>query len=120
MILLTAKAYVSQMSKSLKFEYESRGIIFQCVVPNQVKTKLISNVEMPFVAIDVKEYVSSAIKTVGIEDCTPGHWKHRIIAVFERFGEFVIGERLVAKIIFIALSRFRQKFYKYNNITDDY
>jgi hypothetical protein len=49
-----------------------------------MKTKLSKNVKM-LLLVSPEDFVSVAIKTVGIETCTYGHWKHKLLAYLFKF-----------------------------------
>ena len=107
------------LSESLSVEYESKGIYIQTVVPNQVKTKLTDNVYVPFLAVMVEDYVSAAIKTVGIEHYTYGHWKHKLLAYLSHFLPPLLGDRLYMKLAFFNVKQLRQNYYRNNNLIDE-
>ena len=116
---MTAKAYLTFLSQSLSVEYESKGVYIQTVVPNQVNTKLTVNVSVPLLSVNVDDYVSAAIKTVGIEYYTYGHWKHKLLAYLSHLLPPLIGDRLYIKLAFFSVSKMRQNYYQNNNLTDD-
>ncbi|GBN44323.1 Very-long-chain 3-oxoacyl-CoA reductase-A [Araneus ventricosus] len=71
------KAYVDDLTKAIQSEYKGKGITFQCVLPAFVATKM-SNRRPSLEIPSAKTYVSSAIKTVGIEDYTYGYFPHKV------------------------------------------
>ncbi len=106
------------LSKALSVENESNGVLIQTVLPNQVKTKLTKNVGVPLLSVSPEDFVSAAIKTVGIEMCTYGHWKHKLFAyVFEMMASHM-GQRLFMKFGLISLQKYRDEFYQQNNLND--
>lgn len=53
-------------------------------MPGYVSTKLAKNIPVgPFVA-SPKQYVESAMQTVGIEDRTYGWWQHKLLVLFAK------------------------------------
>ncbi len=107
------------LSEALSVEYESKGIIIQTVLPSTVKTKLLNDsLETPF-AVTPQEYVSSAIKTVGIETLTYGHWKHKLLAYFTNITATALGPRIYMKLVFNILKIIRNDNYKKLNLIDD-
>ncbi len=64
---------MTSLSEALSVENESKGVLIETVLPNQVKTKLSKNVEVPLFLVSPEDFLSAAIKTVGIETCTYGH-----------------------------------------------
>ncbi|GIX85020.1 very-long-chain 3-oxoacyl-CoA reductase [Caerostris darwini] len=71
------KAYVDNFSKAVQHEYQDKGIIIQSILPAYVATKM-SNRRPSLEIPSAKTYVSSAIKTVGIENYTYGYLPHKI------------------------------------------
>ncbi|GFU38017.1 very-long-chain 3-oxoacyl-CoA reductase-A [Nephila pilipes] len=72
-----SKAYVDYLSRATLYECKDTGIIIQSVLPSYVATKM-SNRRPSLEIPSAKTYVSSAIKTVGIEDYTYGYFPHKI------------------------------------------
>ncbi|XP_054159866.1 uncharacterized protein LOC128958076 [Oppia nitens] len=114
-----SKAFHTFLSDSLSIEYASKGIVIQTVVPNQVKTKLTTNVDMPLISVTPEDYVSAAIKTVGIENYTYGHWKHKLLAFLANLGISFIGRQNFSKMAFISTLNMRQIYYRNNNLDND-
>ena len=70
-------------------------------------------------SVTAEDYVSAAIKTVGIETNTYGHWKHKLIAYLSEVIVSIIGKRRLMKITLSQLQNMRNDFYKrYKNIKD--
>ena len=59
------------------------------------------------------------MKTVGIEDYTYGHWKHKLMAYLAKCIKNIIGDNLYLTITFESLKDFRQKYYKTNNLSEN-
>ncbi|GFW72046.1 very-long-chain 3-oxoacyl-CoA reductase [Trichonephila clavipes] len=72
-----SKAYMDYLSRATFYEYKDTGITIQSVLPSYVATKM-SNRRPSLEIPSAKTYVSSAIKTVGIEDYTYGYFPHKI------------------------------------------
>ncbi|XP_061191226.1 very-long-chain 3-oxoacyl-CoA reductase-like [Saccostrea echinata] len=84
------KAYVTFFSRCIQSEYESKGIICQCVVPHFVVT----NMTMPFLVTTKRSekripslfrpspttYAKAALDSVGVSDFTNGYWAHSVQA----------------------------------------
>ncbi|XP_062596817.1 very-long-chain 3-oxoacyl-CoA reductase-like, partial [Saccostrea cucullata] len=81
-----SKAYVTFFSRCIQSEYESKGIICQCVVPYSVVT----NMSKPFSYAtkssktrkpslfepSATTYAKAALDSVGVSDFTNGYWAH--------------------------------------------
>ncbi|CAG2171424.1 unnamed protein product, partial [Oppiella nova] len=114
-----SKAFVTFLSEGLSVEYESKGVYMQTVVPNQVHTKLTTNVSVPLISVSAEDYVSAAIQTVGVEHYTYGHWKHKLLAYLADWVLYVIGRRLYMKVAMNGTQPMRRKYYTQNNMSDD-
>ncbi|CAG2113339.1 unnamed protein product, partial [Medioppia subpectinata] len=113
-----SKAFHTFLSEALSIEYESKGIYIQTVSPNQVSTKITTNVTLPIIAVTPEDFVSAAIRTVGIEHYTNGHWKHKLFAYFTHWGITILGQRLYMKVAMKASLDMRQQYYTLNNLND--
>ncbi|XP_035218606.1 very-long-chain 3-oxoacyl-CoA reductase-like isoform X2 [Stegodyphus dumicola] len=78
------KAYVDYFSRALQHEYKDKGISIQCVLPGYVATKM-SNRRKRLEVPSAKAFVSSAIKTVGLEDYTYGYLPHKLRGFFHEW-----------------------------------
>ncbi len=116
--MFTAKAYVRHLSEALSVEYEFKGVLIQTVLPNQVKTQMIKNVEVPLIAVSPEHFVSAAIKTVGIEVTTYGHWKHKLMAYLFKILASLMSQRLYLKLSLIPIKKYRNRFYRQNYLND--
>jgi len=73
-----SKQFVSCFSEALQGEYESKGIVIQCVTPFFVTTKL-SKIRRSSLFIPTPDtFVSAALKTVGKSASTYGYLPHAI------------------------------------------
>ncbi len=105
----------------MSVEYESKGIIIQTVLPNLVNTKLVSeDFKVPFFTITPEDCVSSAIKTVGIETFTYGHWRHKLLAYITSTMASILSRRTLSRSALSQLKPVRNEFYKRNNLIDDF
>ncbi|NWV90655.1 HSDL1 protein, partial [Machaerirhynchus nigripectus] len=85
-----SKAYVDYFSRALHYEYASKGIFVQSLMPSVCNTKMLafsSTVsKIPFLFPTAEEYASHAVSTLGLSIRTTGYWKHAI--------QFTLGECL--------------------------
>lgn len=94
--MFTAKVYMDYLSKALATEYESEHIIVQSVTPGMVESKLSKQYKATAgSALEVKcpDYVRATLKTVGREEATNGHPKHKIIYNVLAFVEAFLGPK---------------------------
>ncbi|XP_061188398.1 very-long-chain 3-oxoacyl-CoA reductase-like [Saccostrea echinata] len=82
------KAYMTFFSRCIQSEYESKGIICQCVMPYLVVT----NMSMPFLVATKRSKIvkpslfepspttcaKAALDSVGVSDFTNGYWAHNV------------------------------------------
>ncbi|NXY06093.1 HSDL1 protein, partial [Pteruthius melanotis] len=84
------KTYLDSFSRALHYEYASKGIFVQSLIPCITTTKMVAfSSIIPKRAIffpTAEEYASHAISTLGLSIRTTGYWKHAI--------EFTLGECL--------------------------
>lgn len=75
-----SKVFVDWFSRALDFEYSSKGIVIQSLVPSYISTKLVkfSSVlqHSNFIVPDPNSFVKSALSTVGFATRTTGYWSH--------------------------------------------
>ncbi|NXY90798.1 HSDL1 protein, partial [Alcedo cyanopectus] len=80
-----SKAYLDYFSRALHYEYASKGIFIQSLIPFAITTKMLacsrtaSNTSLLFPSAE--EYASNAISTLGLTIKTTGYWKHAIQGV---------------------------------------
>jgi len=89
------------------------------MLPSLVKTKLAKDVDIPFFKITPEQCASSALKTVGIETSTYGHWKHKLLAYITGTVASTLGNRKSMKLDLIHMKQFRDDYYRKNNLVDD-
>jgi 17beta-estradiol 17-dehydrogenase / very-long-chain 3-oxoacyl-CoA reductase len=68
---------VDKFSQDLSSEYQSRGIVVQCILPGYVATKMSRIRKATFMAPSPAKYVSHALSSIGLEDSTTGYWPHK-------------------------------------------
>lgn len=76
-IYSACKVYVDFLSRAVQHEFKDTGLIIQCVLPAYVATKM-SNRRQCLEIPSAKTFVSSAIKTIGVENYTCGYLPHKI------------------------------------------
>ncbi len=106
------------LSEALSVEYESKGVLIQTVAPNQVKTNMSKDIRMPILLVSPEDFVSAAIKTVGIETFTNGHWKHKLLGYLYSTLVSLMGHRFYMKFSLIQLEKLREEFHRKNNSND--
>lgn len=76
---MNVQVFVSKFSRDLSSEYKRYGITVQCLTPGYVATKM-SKIKKPtWMAPSPGKYVSSALRTVGIEEHTTGYFPHSLL-----------------------------------------
>ena len=88
----------------------------QTVLPNHVKTKLSSKVDVPLISVTPEEYVSAAIKTVGIEFTTAGHWRHKAFSALQSYIAFAFGEVINIKLSYMWANKCRNSYNESMNM----
>ncbi|NXR83846.1 HSDL1 protein, partial [Pycnonotus jocosus] len=77
-----SKSYLDYFSRALHYEYASKGIFVQSLMPFVTPTKLtaFSNIisRRSIFFPNAEEYASHAVSTLGLSIRTAGHWKHAI------------------------------------------
>ncbi|NWR87962.1 HSDL1 protein, partial [Furnarius figulus] len=78
-----SKSYVDYFSRALHYEYASKGIFVQCLIPGATATKMIAFnsyvSKRSFFVPTAEEYASHAVSTLGLSKRTAGYWKHAIM-----------------------------------------
>jgi hypothetical protein len=67
---------------------------------------------VPLFLVSPEDFLSAAIKTVGIETCTYGHWKHRLLAYLFKIMASLMGQRLYMKFGLTQLQKLWKEFYR--------
>lgn len=77
-----SKVFVDWFSMALDYEYKSKGIIVQSLIPSYISTKLVrfSNfLSTPSLVVpDAQTFVRSSLQTIGVSKRTTGFWTHGI------------------------------------------
>ncbi|KAK2164026.1 hypothetical protein LSH36_70g05033 [Paralvinella palmiformis] len=107
------KAFVSYLTVGLEQEYASRGIIFQCVLPFLVSTKMSRIRQSSFFVPDPYSYARSALTTVGVESTTFGCVSHALQAfVFDSIPTWLyrkVGKYQMMTVRKAAIRRAQKK-----------
>lgn len=74
-----SKAFADKFSEDLLAEYGHRGITIQSVLPGFVATNMTKMKKGSFMAPLPKQFVESALRTVGFADHTTGYLPHSIL-----------------------------------------
>ncbi|NXS56806.1 HSDL1 protein, partial [Brachypteracias leptosomus] len=85
-----SKTYLDYFSRALHYEYASKGIFIQSLIPFVISTKMVvfssTASKKSFFFPSAEEYASHAVSTLGLSTRTTGYWKHAI--------QFMLGKRL--------------------------
>ncbi|NXB52834.1 HSDL1 protein, partial [Leucopsar rothschildi] len=77
-----SKSYLDYFSRSLHYEYASKGIFIQSLIPFVTSTNMVafsSSVSKRSILVPTaEEYASHAVSTLGLSIRTTGYWKHAI------------------------------------------
>ncbi|NXK60965.1 HSDL1 protein, partial [Sylvietta virens] len=89
-VYAATKSYLDYFSRALYYEYASKGIFIQSLMPFVTATKMVAySPTMSTRSIffpSAEEYASHAVSTLGLSIRTTGYWKHAI--------QFTLGECL--------------------------
>lgn len=82
-----SKAYLDHFSRALQYEYASKGIFVQSLIPFCVATGPTSSFlhKCPWLAPSPKVYAHHAVSTLGISKRTTGYWSHSIQFLFAQY-----------------------------------
>ncbi|XP_022367291.1 inactive hydroxysteroid dehydrogenase-like protein 1 isoform X4 [Enhydra lutris kenyoni] len=84
-----SKAYLDHFSRALQYEYASKGIFVQSLIPFYVATNVTTPGSFlhkcPWLAPSPKVYAHHAVSTLGISKRTPGYWSHSIQFLFAQY-----------------------------------
>lgn len=77
---LSAQAYLDHFSRALQYEYASKGIFVQSLIPFCVATGTASSFlhKCPWLVPSPKVYAHHAVATLGISKRTTGYWSHSV------------------------------------------
>ncbi|XP_042294709.1 inactive hydroxysteroid dehydrogenase-like protein 1 [Sceloporus undulatus] len=78
-----SKDYLDHLSRALYYEYASKGIFVQSLIPAFLSTKMTAFINLfpkeGFISPSAEVYARHAITTLGISKRTTGYWPHTIL-----------------------------------------
>ncbi|CAI9612388.1 unnamed protein product [Staurois parvus] len=81
-IYASSKSFIDQFSRTLHYEYASKGIFVQSLITYLVKTNILSFSTFlktkPLLVLEANDYARQAVRTIGISRRTGGHLSHSI------------------------------------------
>nr|XP_014335898.1 PREDICTED: inactive hydroxysteroid dehydrogenase-like protein 1 isoform X2 [Bos mutus] len=84
-----SKAYLDHFSRALQYEYASKGIFVQSLIPFYVATNVATPGSFlhkcPWLVPSPKVYAHHAVSTLGISKRTTGYWSHSIQFLFAQY-----------------------------------
>nr|KAF6406917.1 hydroxysteroid dehydrogenase like 1 [Molossus molossus] len=84
-----SKAYLDHFSRALQYEYASKGIFVQSLIPFYVATNMTAPGSIlhkcPWLVPSPKVYAHHAVSTLGISKRTTGYWSHSIQFLFAQY-----------------------------------
>ncbi|CAO2609765.1 Inactive hydroxysteroid dehydrogenase-like protein 1, partial [Lemmus lemmus] len=84
-----SKAYLDHFSRALQYEYASKGIFVQSLIPFHVTTSVTVPGSFlhrcPWLAPSPRVYAQHAVSTLGISKRTTGYWSHSIQFLFAQY-----------------------------------
>lgn len=84
-----SKAFADKFTEDLAAEYEHQGITIQSVLPGFVATNMTKMKKGSFMAPLPKQFVESALKTVGFAGHTNGYLPHAILQFSAQILDFI-------------------------------
>ncbi|XP_041043405.1 inactive hydroxysteroid dehydrogenase-like protein 1 [Carcharodon carcharias] len=85
----SVKTYLDHFSRALHFEYASKGIFVQSLLPFYIKTNTATYTDglciYSWIAPSANVYARHAISTLGISHRTAGYWMHSIQFLFAQY-----------------------------------
>jgi 17beta-estradiol 17-dehydrogenase / very-long-chain 3-oxoacyl-CoA reductase len=70
---------MEKFSRDLACEYSKHGLVIQCILPGYIATKM-SKIKRPtWMAPSPDIFVKSALRTIGIQQCTTGYFPHSLM-----------------------------------------
>lgn len=108
-----SKTFVDFFSRSLSVEYSGKGVFIQSVLPAYVVSKM-SKIRRPSMLVPTaRDYVHSALGTVGVENRTYGYWSHKVQGyVQDHLIAGLLGPDFMAKIAYGSLQGVRKSYYR--------
>lgn len=116
----SSKIFVDFLSRGLQFEYGSKGITVQSVLPAYVTTKMSKIRRSSLMVPTPKTFVKHALRTVGVESRTYGYWTHKLQGfVQDCIISNILGDNFNSKLAFDSLKDVRRRYYKKEGIKSD-
>jgi len=84
------KSYMETLTLNLAKEYKEQGIYFQYQCPGYVTTKLSKIRNSHFFIPTPDQYVKNALKSIGLQQCTPSWPPQRIMLPIIKIGRFLL------------------------------
>uniref|UniRef100_UPI00398F633B inactive hydroxysteroid dehydrogenase-like protein 1 n=1 Tax=Pristiophorus japonicus TaxID=55135 RepID=UPI00398F633B len=88
-IYSSTKTYLDHFSRALHYEYASKGIFVQSLLPFYITTNTATHRDglhvNSWLAPSANVYARHAISTLGISNRTPGYWMHSIQFLFAQY-----------------------------------
>ncbi|XP_078331885.1 very-long-chain 3-oxoacyl-CoA reductase-like isoform X2 [Crassostrea virginica] len=96
------KAYVSFFTQCVDAEYNSKGIICQCVMPYFVATKMAKIRKPTLFAPSPNTYAKAALGSVGVAKITHGYWAHSLQGTVTGLIPDVVMNKIMMGILLSA------------------
>lgn len=116
----STKAYVTKFTQDLAVEYSKSGVIFQCVCPGYVVSKMSKLPRPTKMSPSPETYVKSALKFVGVRTVTNGYLPHSILRIALNTIDYLypgLCKFLVARVQLNIRSRALRKIANRNHST---
>ncbi|XP_050708807.1 very-long-chain 3-oxoacyl-CoA reductase-like [Eriocheir sinensis] len=109
------KSYVRSFSESLGLEVASSGVTIQCLVPGFVVSNM-SRIRRPtLMAPSPEVYVSTSLRTAGVEAQTAGYIMHKLQTYFIELARSYLPGCVLESIVLSQLKGFRKRAHKKKN-----
>lgn len=106
-VYAATKAFVTQFSRDLEYEYRRKGVTTQCVAPGYVVSNMSKLRRATFWSPTADVFAKSALSKLGIDSFTCGYWFHDLMNIGTSFlGPFA------APMVFKTLDGIRKKALK--------
>lgn len=102
----STKAYVHFFTQCLEVEYRRMGVIFQCLTPGMVTTKMSRESKTSFTVASPEGYARAALSKIGVKPVHGGYWVHDSMRVLM---SKILPNWLVKELIFRELSARQDK-----------
>lgn len=84
-VYAASKAYIDKFTDDLATEYSKSGVVFQCLFPGYVATKMSKIRSSTWMAPSPNKFAEEAIKTIGVQKHTTGYFPHTILLSVIKF-----------------------------------